>query len=71
MSRQTPIQPPTLRSGILRATDILKRYQISLPTLFRWIRQNKFPKPFKLAPGARSTGWYESDIALWEETRRT
>jgi predicted DNA-binding transcriptional regulator AlpA len=68
-SKQTA-QPRVLESNILRPSDVLARYQISLPTLFRWIRQKKLPRPFKLVSGGRLVGWYESDLAEFEARRR-
>jgi predicted DNA-binding transcriptional regulator AlpA len=63
-------QPQVLESRILRPRDLLARYQISLPALFRWIREKKLPRPFKLVPGGRLVGWYESDLAEFEAQRR-
>jgi predicted DNA-binding transcriptional regulator AlpA len=72
--RQPPKTPATqaqtLTSRILRTPEILARYGRSLPTLFRWIREKKFPKPFKLAAGSRLVGWCESEIAEFEAKRR-
>lgn len=33
---------------------------VSPATIWRWVRDGKFPKPFKL--GASVTGWYVDDI---------
>ena len=33
---------------------------VSPATIWRWVRDGKFPKPFKLS--ASVTGWYAADI---------
>ena len=33
---------------------------VSPATIWRWVRDGKFPKPFKL--GASVTGWHAADI---------
>jgi len=33
---------------------------VSPATIWRWVRDGKFPKPFKLS--ASVTGWYSDDI---------
>lgn len=43
------------------------RYGVSVPTLWRWVKDGKFPQPVKLGPG--STRWRESDVLAWERTR--
>ncbi len=72
MSRpKNPIlQPQTFTSRILRTPEILARYGISLPTLFRWQRLGQFPRGFKLVPGSRMVGWYESELADFEAKRK-
>ncbi len=68
---EAPTQPQTLQSRILRTPEILARFGISLPTLFRRKREGVFPKGFKLAPHSRLVGWYESEIAAWEAQRQS
>jgi predicted DNA-binding transcriptional regulator AlpA len=34
----------------LRAKQILARYPISKSTLYRWVKQKRFPAPFKIGP---------------------
>lgn len=33
---------------------------VSSATIWRWVRENRFPKPIRLGPGV--TAWYISDI---------
>ena len=41
---------------------------VSPATIWRWVRDGKFPKPFKL--GTCVTGWYASEIDAFVEARR-
>lgn len=48
-------------------TDIAKRFDVCRITIWRWVKNNDFPKPVKLSPGC--TRWKEDDIINWEVTR--
>jgi prophage regulatory protein len=50
-------------STFLRLRSLKERIQTSGPTIWRWVREGKFPKPIKLGP--RTSAWRESDIELW------
>lgn len=41
---------------------------VSPATIWRWVRDGKFPKPFKL--GASVTGWYAHEIEAFVVARR-
>jgi prophage regulatory protein len=41
---------------------------VSPATIWRWVRNDKFPKPFKL--GASVTGWYAHEIEAFVAARR-
>lgn len=45
--------------------SLAERYQVSRQTVWRWVREGRFPKPVKLATG--STRWPESAILKFEE----
>lgn len=53
-------------SRIIRIADIATTptktgiLPVSPATIWRWVRDGKFPKPFKL--GASVTGWYADDV---------
>jgi prophage regulatory protein len=55
-----------MSSRIIRIADIATTptktgiLPVSPATIWRWVRDDKFPKPFKL--GASVTGWYADDI---------
>jgi len=46
-----------------RRQQVEKLIQVSRPTLYRWIKQGKFPKPIRL--GANMVRWKASDIEAW------
>lgn len=47
----------------LRIQEVVDRTGLSLPTIYRYIRSNQFPKQTKL--GARASGWLESEVNEW------
>jgi prophage regulatory protein len=55
-------------TSFLRDTEIAIRYSISRPTVWRWVKQGKFPKPIKLGGG--STRWSTLDLQEWEKNQR-
>ncbi|MEG3078862.1 AlpA family phage regulatory protein [Halomonas sp. 5021] len=48
--------------------QLAKRYQTSVPTIWRWAREGDFPKPVKLS--ACCTRWRLGDIEAWEASRQ-
>lgn len=36
-------------------------------TVYRLVREGKFPKPIKLS--ARASGWYEHEVVAWGQQR--
>ena len=40
-----------------------KLFKVSLATIYRWIKEGKFPKPVRL--GANMVRWKASDIEAW------
>jgi prophage regulatory protein len=40
------------------------RFSVSRATIWRWLAENKLPKPIKLAAG--TTRWRLADIEQWE-----
>lgn len=54
-------------TGFLRDTEIARRYSISRPTVWRWVKEGKFPKPLKLGGG--SSRWKLRDLEAWEQTQ--
>lgn len=55
-------------TAFLKDTEVAVRYGVSRPTIWRWTKNGKFPKPVKL--GAGSTRWRASDLEAWENQFR-
>lgn len=49
----------------LRDIQVAHRYGVSRPTIWRWLKNGKIPKP--LIIGAGSTRWRSSDLEIWEQ----
>ncbi|MCA8130875.1 MULTISPECIES: helix-turn-helix transcriptional regulator [Burkholderia cepacia complex] len=54
---------------ILRLIGVLDCVGVKKTTLYRWIREGKFPAPVQL--GARSVGWRATDVQQWLESRQS
>jgi prophage regulatory protein len=52
---------------ILRLNDVLAITGMKKPTLYRYMRDGKFPRPVSL--GDRAVGWHEEVIAEWLASR--
>lgn len=48
----------------LRDIDVAIRYDVSRPTIWRWVKYGTLPQPVKLSNGA--TRWRISDLLDWE-----
>ena len=46
---------------------VAKRYSVGVVTIWRWVRDGKFPKPVHFTPGC--TRWSETDLQAWEASR--
>jgi prophage regulatory protein len=53
----------------LTAEQVADRFGVSTDTIYRWKRQDKFPKAVRLSPG--TTRWRLSDIIAHEATFET
>jgi predicted DNA-binding transcriptional regulator AlpA len=58
---------PTNPAVFLTARQVSERESISVPTIWRWARENKFPSPVKL--GDNCTRWRLADLEAWEAER--
>lgn len=56
--------PDSPTSGFMRESELRQRVPISHSTLWRWIRDGRFPQPIKLSD--RITVWRQSDVDAWE-----
>jgi prophage regulatory protein len=44
--------------------SVAERYDTSRNTIWRWVRENRFPAPIKLSNG--TSRWKLSDLQSWE-----
>lgn len=51
----------------LADTGVSIRYSVSRSTIWRWLKEGKFPKPIRLGEG--STRWRLSDLEDWEKSK--
>ena len=48
---------------MVRKPELLKRLSVSDATVWRWEKENKFPK--RICLGGNSVAWLESEIKEW------
>jgi prophage regulatory protein len=51
----------------LRFSDLREIIPVSRSTLWRWVRDGRFPSPINLGPNTRA--WREEDIRIWLENK--
>ena len=54
---------------ILRLDEVVKATGLKAPTVYRAAREGRFPKPLKLLPGGRASGWLAAEVAEFIEQR--
>ncbi|WP_299980052.1 AlpA family transcriptional regulator [Desulfobacula sp.] len=52
---------------IIRKPELFKLIGVSDTTIWRWEKDGLFPK--RVALGPNSSGWLESEVAAWFETK--
>lgn len=50
---------------IIRMKDLPSKTGFQPSTIYELISKGKFPAPFKLIPGGRAAGWFETTIDDW------
>lgn len=55
------------RDELLRMRSLRQRIPVAASTIWEWVRQGKFPKPFKLSESV--TVWRLDDIEQWLAVR--
>jgi prophage regulatory protein len=50
---------------VLRMKDLPPKIGFQPSTIYELISKGKFPSPFKLVPGGRAAGWFETTIDEW------
>lgn len=61
-------QESTVRRFI-RLPEVLQRVGSSKPTLYRWMQQGKFPRPYPLDDSGHSVGWLLEQVEAWIDQR--
>jgi prophage regulatory protein len=56
------------RDRILRIEDTKHKVGLSKPTIYRLMKENRFPRPVEL--GERARGWLESELDEWITEKR-
>jgi len=52
---------------IIKIDAVKQQVELSAPSIYRLAKQGDFPKPIKL--GARASGWIQSEIDDWIQSR--
>jgi len=58
---------PSAASVFVRDTQLAERYGVTRQTIWRWVREERFPPPVRLAPG--TVRWRLGDVEAWESAR--
>jgi predicted DNA-binding transcriptional regulator AlpA len=68
MANQNPTQHDPLKAGCnLRVSALAPRLGISKNTIWRLVREGKFPKPIKLSE--KITVWKADDVLAWMDSK--
>ena len=61
------------QNRIIRMKELPSKVGFQPSTIYELIAKGKFPPPFKLIPGGRAAGWFESTIDEWlvAQSKRT
>ena len=52
----------------IRKPELLKLLGVSYPTIWRMMKDEEFPKPYKITK--RSIGWLSSEVEAWIESTK-
>lgn len=56
------MQTPLPETGFLRLPQVLAVIPVLKSTWWLGVKEGRYPKPVKLTPGGRSSGWKAEDI---------
>lgn len=59
----------TRSTRVLRMKDLPQKIGLRPSTIYELIADGRFPISFKLVPGGRASGWFESTIDAWLQER--
>jgi prophage regulatory protein len=57
--------PPSLR--FLSKKQVLEKIPVTAPTIWKWVREGKFPRPRALGPN--KTVWIEAEVDAWMQAQ--
>lgn len=60
----------TSSSRVVRMDAARTKTGLCASTIYDLISRGVFPKPFRLVPGGRAVGWFESDLDDWLAKRK-
>jgi prophage regulatory protein len=72
ITRQTLKQPPpniAPNDRVLRFDEVHQKTGLCRAHIHALAAQGRFPKPLKLVPGGRASGWLESEVNDWIAVR--
>lgn len=52
---------------LLRISEVSERLGVSKAAIYKWVKDNRFPKPIIL--GESSSRWFEKEIDQWLKER--
>lgn len=58
-----------MATKILRLSGVLAVVGVKKTTIYKWIREKRFPAPVRL--GENSVGWRECDVQAWIDARES
>lgn len=65
MKRYSPDKPDSLVTArLLRLPEVLKRVPLQKASLYRAVKDGRFPPPCKIL-GARGSAWSETEVSEW------
>jgi prophage regulatory protein len=59
----------SVRDVLVRVNDVCAITGLSVPTIYRLMTRNKFPRPVKITKTARA--WKLSEVMAWMESRES
>ena len=54
--------------NLIKKKEVVKRTSLSPQTIYRWMKDGRFPKSIPIAP--RTTVWSENEINEWIEKKK-
>lgn len=58
-----------MAESLLIRREVERRTGLCCASIYKRMRENKFPKPVHLDPGERAVHWVESEVTAWIAAR--